>query len=337
MSAAGSMPARFTRFMHRVHARLSTRGTYATGFVSQPEPRSIGSFAKGRQLSAGNVMFAGHFFEAKDASLWSLTPPDIAFTAEAHGFGWLDDLAAASGLKAQALAQDWVWEWIALYGKGRGPGWEPGLTGRRLIRWINHALFLLSGKEAAESDLFFRSLTQQTVFLSRRWHKTLPGIARFEALTGMIYSGLSLSGMEAHVDPASRALAEACRDQIDAEGGLITRNPEELLEVFALLTWAVTSLKEAGRTPPPAVLDAMEKIAPTLRALRHADGGLARFHGGGRGVDGRLDQALASSDIKRTHSDGLSMGHARLSGGRTSLVFEASEPHKEDASANAHA
>ena len=27
----------------------------------------------------------------------------------------------------------------------------------------------------------------------------------------------------------------------------------------------------------------------TLRALRHADGGLARFHGGGRGIDGRLD------------------------------------------------
>ena len=104
----------------------------------------------------------------------------------------------------------------------------------------------------------------------------------FEALTGMIYAGLSLEGMEEHVDPAVRALARDCAAEIDEMGGLPTRNPEELLEVFTLLTWAALSLGEAGKTPPIEVLDAIIRIAPTLRALRHSDGGLARFHGGGR-------------------------------------------------------
>ena len=337
MSTDTKWSARVNRAMHRVHARLVTRQTAATGFVSQPEPRTIGSFAKGRQLSAGNIMFAGHLIEAPTQSLWDIAPPDAAFADEAHGFSWLDDLAAVGDAAARDAAQTWVWDWINTYGRGKGPGWVPGLTGRRLIRWINHALFLLRGQESDASKAFYRSLTQQTRFLARRWHKTEPGLARFEALTGMIYAGLSLSGMEAHVTPAVKALARACSEQIDDEGGLPTRNPEELLEVFTLITWAAVSLREAGIVPPAEHLEAIERIAPTLRTLRHSDGGLARFHGGGRGIEGRLDQALVNSEVRRAQSDGLSMGFARLSGGRTSILVDASAPPKGLASHNAHA
>ena len=337
MSKGSKWSLRATRAMHRVHARLVTRQTAATGFVSQPEPRTIGSYAKGRQLCAGNIMFAGHLVEAPKTSLWKIPVPDAAFAQDAHGFSWLDDLAAVGDLAAREAAQAWVWDWIGTYGRGKGPGWVPGLTGRRLIRWINHALFLLRGQEANASEQFYRSLTQQTKFLARRWHKTEPGLARFEALTGMIYAGLSLSGMEAHVNPAVKALARACTDQIDAEGGISTRNPEELLDIFTLITWAAVSLREAGIIPPQEHLDAIERIAPTLRTLRHADGSLARFHGGGRGVDGRLDQALSNSEVRHTAPDGLSMGFARLSGGRTSLVVDASVPPKDVSSHNAHA
>ncbi len=337
MSNRHSPTARWARAMHRVHARLITRQTEATGFVSQPEPRTIGSFARGRQLSAGNIMFAGHLVQASDRGLWDITPPDQAFAEEAQGFGWLDDLVSVGDTEARRAAQAWVWDWISRYGRGKGPGWVPELTGRRLIRWINHALFLLRGQDAKASEVFYRSLTQQTKFLAKRWHKTHPGVERFEALTGMIYAGLSLSGMEAHVRPAVQALARACEEQIDEQGGLSTRNPEELLDVFMLITWASVSLREAGIAPPAAHLDAIERIAPTLRILRHSDGSLARFHGGGRGVDGRLDQTLANSETRRIYSDGLSMGFARLSGGRSSLIIDASVPPKGEASANAHA
>jgi uncharacterized heparinase superfamily protein len=85
----------------------------ATGFVSQPEPRSIGLYARGKQLTAGNILLAGHLAEAPGVSLWGLTP-DPAFVAEAQGFGWLDDLAAYGTAEAVRLAQDWTWDWICL-------------------------------------------------------------------------------------------------------------------------------------------------------------------------------------------------------------------------------
>ena len=337
MAASNTLSTRWTRFMNRVQARRAAWARPATAFVSSPEPRTIGSFAKGRQLCAGNFLFAGYLLENQDAQMWDLQPPDDAFASELHGFAWLDDLAAVGDGAAREVAQNWLWGWIDRYGRGSGPGWTPDLTGRRLIRWINHALFVLNAQDAARSEAFYRSLAAQTLFLGKRWDASHPGLPRFEALTGLIYAGLSLEGMQDYVGPAVRALAGECDAHIGNDGLLPTRNPEELLEVFTLLTWAATALSEAGQSPGDAHWRAIERIAPTLRTLRHSDGGLARFHGGGRGLEGRLDNALASSGVKQRSADGLSMGYARLSAGRTSVIIDASPPPSGPASLAAHA
>jgi len=337
MGVFENLSARGTRLLNRLAARRAAMGRPATAFVSQPEPRTIGSHARGRQLAAGNFLFAGHLLQQPDADMWDLVPPEPAFAEALHGFGWLDDLAAAADATARARAQTWLWRWIALYGRGRGPGWTPELTGRRLIRWINHALFLLSGRDSDDSRAFHRSLAMQTNFLGRRWRATAPGLPRFEALTGLIYAGISLEGMGHHVAPAAAALDRECNTRIDAQGGLPTRNPEDLLEVFTLLTWAAVALGESRHPVSDGHWQAIERIAPTLRTLRHADGGLARFHGGGRGLPGRLDHALANSGVKGRAPDGLSMGFARLSAGRTSVIVDAAPPPAGRASEDAHA
>ena len=338
MIGISRLTAQKTRFLNQWHARAATRTrAHVKGFVSSPEPRTIGSYARGRQLVGGNYLFAGTLINAPGRTLWEVDVPDAAYAADLQGFAWLDDLAAVGDGPARQAAQRWLWDWITLYGKGRGPGWTPDLTGRRLIRWINHALFCLRGQESEQSKAFYRSLEQQTQFLARRWHGAAPGLPRFEALTGLIYAGLALEGQEALADPAIKALSRECATQIDADGGLPTRNPEELLAVFTLLTWAAAALNDAGRGTPKEHLAAIERIAPTLRTLRHSDGGLARFHGGGRGSEGWLDHALAASKVRAAPSDGLSMGYARLSAGRTSVIIDAAVPPSGPASANAHA
>ena len=337
MSNSNGYTARKARFLNRVYARLATRTRAATGFVSSPEPRTIGSFAKGRQLVAGNFLFAGYLIEAPAASIWALKAPNAAFEGDLHGFAWMDDLAAVGDTHSRASMQSWLWEWIDQFGRGSGAGWTPDLTGRRLIRWINHALFVLRGQENDRSDAFYLSLAQQTTFLSKRWHSASPGLPRFEALTGLIYAGLSLQGMESLARPAIKALAKECSVQVDSEGGLPTRNPEELLAVYALLTWAAAALEDAGLEVPAEHLGAIERITPTLRTLRHSDGGLARFHGGGRGQEGWLDHALAAAGIKTSQPDGLSMGFGRLSAGRTSVIVDAAVPPRGSASRSGHA
>ncbi len=298
----------------------------ATGFVSQPEPRSIGLYARGKQLVAGHFVSGATVLERPEAVIWDVAFPDPATRAETHGFGWLDDLAAMGDAKARARAQGWTFEWIARFGRGRGLGWAPQIVGRRLIRWINHAPMLLADRKPEERTAFLASLSLQLHFLALRWGEAASGLHRIEALTGTICAGLVLEGMAGHVDPALRALSADLEAEVDMGGGITSRNPEELLELFTLLTWAAQALAEAGRIATPEHLAAMERIAPVLRSLRHADGGLARFHGGGRGAEGRLDAALANAGVKLMPSAGMAMGYVRLTGARTTILMDAAPP-----------
>ena len=336
MGPIDSTSTRLDRLADRLARLAALRARPAGGFVSQPEPRSIGAYARGKQLAAGNVLLAGHLAEAPDTSLWNLTP-DPAFVEAAHGFAWLDDLAAFGTPTARRQAQDWTWHWIDRFGAGKGPGWTPDLTGRRIIRWIHHATFLLTARDRAQSDAFYRSLSQQAAYLSRRWKGAAPGLPRFEALAGLVYAGLSLIGMERLVARATVALAAACAADIDAEGGIPSRNPEDLLEVLTLLTWVAGAMTETGHPVPEDMSRAIARIAPTLRALRHADGTLARFHGGDRGAEGRLDQALAAAGSRPAAAPAIAMGFARLTGRRTSVIVDASAPPKGRAAMTAHA
>jgi len=329
--------ARRTNFMHRVHARKAGRRAATTAFVSAPEPRTIGNVSRGKQLISGKFLFSGFLVEDADLSIWDIAADNPIVSDEIHGCTWLDDLAAVGTEKARLQAQAWVFDWIIRYGKGSGPGWTPDAVGRRLIRLINHGLFLLRGQEKTASAQFFQSLGRQCNFLSRRWKTAPPGLPRFEALAGTIHAGLSLKGMDAPVNQAVATLAKDCETHIDADGSIATRNPEELLEILSLLNWTIQALTENNRPVPAAFLDAVARIVPTLRALRHADGGLARFHGGGLGADGQLDSALVASGIKNLSKHPLHMGFLRLTGGRTTLIVDADSPPSGAASAGAHA
>jgi uncharacterized heparinase superfamily protein len=128
----------------------------------------------------------------------------------------------------------------------------------------------LRGADKDASQAYYKSAAQQAIFLSHRWYVARAGLPRFEALAGMIYAGLSLQGMEDRVDPAIAVLARDCKIQIGPDGGIASRNPEELLEILTLLTWVETALSASGREVPETLLSAMARIAPALRAMRLA-------------------------------------------------------------------
>jgi uncharacterized heparinase superfamily protein len=317
--------------------RAARRAPAARGFQSHPEPRTIGMFARGKQIAAGNFLLAGHLVETGGESPFAQPAPSVAFADELHGFAWLDHLAAVGDARARRAAQDWLSDWIARCGPVNGPGWQPHTTGRRVVRWINHALFLMTARDGAEQAPFFDSLGAQMAYLARRWNSAPAGLPRAEALSGLLYGSLALIGMEGHLPVALAGLAALAQEDIAPDGGIPSRNPDELLGVFTALNWAVLALVESGRPVPPALLDARDRIGPGLRGLRHADGTLARFHGGGRGAEGWLDHALAQAAIPPGLKSSQVMGFQRLDGGRTSVVVDAAPPPRGDAARRAHA
>ncbi|NOR62889.1 MAG: heparinase [Rhodobacteraceae bacterium] len=306
-------------------ASLKSLRAAPRSFLHHPEQRSIGSFVKGEQALAGQFVFAGHLVEAPDASIWSVLPPSTGFMEAIHSFLWLDDLAAIGDGAARKHAQKWMLEWIESFGQGTSIGWEPGLAGRRVVHWCSHAMFLFKGLSPKQSTAVFKSLGRHVNFLSNNWKATPNGLEKIEALTGMIYAGLSLEGCEYALRPALKGLAATCFAWIDEDGSIPTRNPETLAEVFTLLTWVAKLLADTGHPADPAIADALERMAPGLRALRFGNGGLARFHGGGCGAEGQLDQALSDAQLRASTTLPQFMGYERLSAGRITVIMDAAK------------
>ena len=117
--------------------------------------------------------------------------------------------------------------------------------------------------------------------------------------------------------------------------------PKSLLEVFTLLTWAAAALADAGRTP------CRRRISKPLSASRRPCGhcvmqmvvwpGFMVAGAGSRG--GWITRLPHRAGSRPGRADGLSMGYARLSAGRTSVIVDASETtrRQDAASVNAHA
>ncbi|MEM8850377.1 MAG: heparinase II/III family protein [Pseudomonadota bacterium] len=319
---AGILPDDLTTRMRVRRAKPRCR---AAALVWQPEPRGHGSTRRGTQLMGGLWHLAGQVVQAPGTSPWDLTPPSTPFAMQLHGQGWLDDLIATGGRDAESTARGWILDWARRYGTGRGPGWAPALTGRRLLRWISHAPVLLAGMPARDQKLWFDTVYAQAGYLDSHAAEAPEGLPRMEAQTGLLYAGLTLEGLDGLTERAAQALTATADRDVDADGGIASRNPEALLEVATLIGWALEALHAHGGAPWGLVA-AQERIVPTLRALRHGDGALPRFHGGGRGRTGRLDRVLVNSGIKVRNQAGIAMGFVPLAHGRTTLMADAAKP-----------
>ncbi|MEM7240680.1 MAG: heparinase II/III family protein [Pseudomonadota bacterium] len=281
-------------------------------FTSQPEPRSIGIPARGAQMKVGQFLFSGHLVEAPNTSIWDIPKSSTEFEIDIHGFHWLDHLAAEGSADARRLARDWVFQWGQRFGGGGGPGWQPSLAGRRLLRLINHSTMLLMGEEKSRQDAFFKLVSQQGFFLSKRAQKERPGLPRIEALAGLIHAALSFDRQRKYLDAAMAALAKECSSVVDETGEIPSRNAEDLMNIFTALAWVTHVVSESDLVPEREHMLAMERIVPVLRSLRLGDGGLGHFHGSGRGMEGRLDQALIDSAVRIPAAEEGGMGIHRI-------------------------
>lgn len=324
------------RMGNRLNALLRSFSSHRAELTNLPGPRSLGSLKIGRDFMEGNFKFAGRLVMAPGVSVWDIRAPDDAFRADMHGFGWLDHLMAVATPEAHQRAQLWLSEWISTFGRGHGLAWAPEVLARRLTRWLHHYDDLTRKLPESERAFFEQSLWRQAIYLRRRWKLASDGKGRIEALGGLLLAQRVIDGIAPDGRDLAAALEREALRQSNEDGSIASRNPEELLRFLIMLNWGCEDLTAVGADIPPNLQDRRDRIARLLRSLRHSDGGLARFQGGGRGVMTGLDQALAGSGARGLEPDG-GMGFVRMTSGRSSLIVDSQPPAGNGASFNAHA
>jgi uncharacterized heparinase superfamily protein len=309
-----------------IQIRLAAFGGAPTALSHQPAPIWLGEAERARAMIRGVYRLAGQELTAPGIGPWKLMPPGRAFSDALHSFDWLGDFALLPGDEPKRVARSWIYGWIARHGDGDGPGWRPGLSGRRLMAWTIHAPMALDGADPELAKRFYRVIGAHARYLAGAWKKATPGKSQINALAGLLWASLAFDRYQAERDRNAASLAAAADQLIAPDGGVPSRNPEDLADIHLTLAAAAAELERAGASVPPPLRAALDRIAPTLRLLRFGDGGLARFHGGHAGPAGRLDHALGLARAPRTAPRRAAMGFWRMAAGRTAVLIDAARP-----------
>ncbi len=126
--------------------------------------------------------------------------------------------------------------------------------------------------------------------------------------------------------------------QILPDGGHISRNPGALIELLIDLLPLRQTFAARNIAPPPALLNAIDRMMPMLRFFRHGDGSFALFNGMSSAPSDLLATLLAYDD---THGAPMAnmphTGFQRLDAGAMTVIMDTGPPPPPNVSQDAHA
>jgi uncharacterized heparinase superfamily protein len=163
------------------------------------------------------------------------------------------------------------------------------------------------------------------------------GAATIAALKGLIVAALALDHT-VFLARGWRRLETALGQQILADGVHVERSPRLQLQVLHDLAEIAMAYSASGRAIPPALLAAMESMAPALRLFRHGDGALALFNDSSEANADAIERVLAASGAgKGRLEQAPSGGFQRLARGTLTVILDAGRPAPPGLDAHAHA
>jgi uncharacterized heparinase superfamily protein len=307
--------------------------------LAQPKSFFPKSLVEGELIMAGRFRLPGGEADASDGSPFFTPAPSVRWAENLHSFAWLRHLQAIGGEQVQEHARQLIAHWIRSYGQDWSDvPWRPHVVARRLMTWASFGRFILSN-----SDILFRSrvlwsMARQARHLAASVKRAPAGLPRLTAVMGLVHSGITLPDAEQRLTKGLHLLSEELTEQILADGGHISRNPEAVLSVMSDLLSIVDAMRIRNMSVPATVRRAMDRMTPMVRFMTLGDGKLANFNGGSEGPDGWSASLLMHEETAHralthaTHSayDGLNLGP-------TTIVVDVGCAPPPEVSTEAHA
>ena len=306
--------------------------------IIAPQELRTADPTRAAEIYAGRFAFAGKVVVCDGRSPFEMAPPNEEWAETVLGFGWLRHLRAADSAITRANARALVDEWITLQGIWHPLAWQPEIVARRIISWISQAPLIFDDADVRFYRRFLRSLTRQVRFLRATIGDTRDGLPRLQARVALAYASLCMAKQIGHLRSVTRRLVNEIDAQVLPDGGHISRNPGVIIEI--LLDFLPLSQTYSARNvaPPPALLNAIDRMMPMLRFFRHGDGSFALFNGMGPTPPDLLATVLAYDDARGTPvANAPYSGYQRLDAGSSTLLMDTGSPPPLETSAEADA
>ena len=290
------------------------------------------------EIYAGRFVFAGKIVTCHGRSIFDVEPPSEDWEVALLGFGWLRHLRAADTALTRANARSLVEDWISNSARHRPTARRADVLARRVISLLSQAPLVLGDTDNRFYRRYLRGLTREIRYLRYTMLDIPDGVPRLQVLIALCYASLCLANQARHVRAASRRLSDELQRQILPDGGHISRNPGALIELLIDLLPLRQTFTARNIAPPPALLNAIDRMMPMLRFFRHGDGSFALFNGMSSAPSDQLATLLAYDDAHGAPM--LSMPHSgfqRLDAGVMTVIMDTGTPPPPSVSQEAHA
>jgi uncharacterized heparinase superfamily protein len=306
--------------------------------IAPPDIRA-GDPTTAADIYAGYFAFGGKIVNAHGRSPFEVAAPSAEWARILNGFSWLRHLRSADTALARANARSLVREFIVLSGRASSlPAWESGVVARRTLSWLSQSPLLLDGADHDEYRRFLRVLSRGYWLLRREAGDGLAGEVQLTAAIAMTAFALSVQGGANMLKRAVATLNGQLNKQILLDGGPIGRNPQTLVDLIFDLLPLRQAFTARGLSPPPELLNVIDRMTPALRMFRHGDGSLALFNGVGVMAPERIALALSYDDsCGQPIFNARYSGYQRLEGGDALVLVDAGPPPPPLFSHTAHA
>lgn len=290
------------------------------------------------EIYAGRFVFAGKIVTCHGRSIFDLEPPSEDWEVSLLGFGWLRHLRAADTAITRANARSLIDDWLSNPSRKSSVARRADVVARRVISLLSQAPLVLGDTDGKFYRRYLRALAREIRLLRHSLATSPEGVPKLQVLIALCYASLCLANQSRNIRTATRRLSEELQRQILPDGGHISRNPGALIELLIDLLPLRQTFAARNIAPPPALLNAIDRMMPMLRFFRHGDGSFALFNGMSNAPTHLLATLLAYDD---TH--GVPMAHMphtgfqRLDAGQMVVIIDTGTPPPSSVSHDAHA
>jgi uncharacterized heparinase superfamily protein len=334
------------RFARNVMARASG-GTVALSrlwpgradrLIIAPHDLRTADATRAAEIYAGRFVFAGKIVTCHGRSIFDLDPPSEDWEVALLGFGWLRHLRAADTALTRANARSLVDDWMSNPSRKRPLERRADVLSRRVISLLSQAPLVLGDTDGKFYRRYLRGLTREIRYLRYAMIDIGDGVPKLQVLIALCYASLCLNNQGKHIRGASRKLSDELQRQILPDGGHISRNPGALVELLSDLLPLRQTFAARNIAPPPALLNAIDRMMPMLRFFRHGDGAFALFNGMSSAPNDLVATLLAYDD---THGAPMAnmphTGYQRIDAGAMIVIVDTGAPPPPSVSHDAHA
>src|SRR5579871_768332 len=339
-----------TLILGRVARNLAARATGGSVALSSlwpgrtdrliiaPHDLRTADATRAAEIYAGRFVFAGKIVTCHGRSIFDLEPPSEDWEVALLGFGWLRHLRAADTALTRANARALVDDWISNQSQKRPIARRADVLARRVISLLSQAPLVLGDTDGKFYRRYLRGLTREIRQLRYTMLDMPDGVPRLQVLIALCYASLCLANQARHIRTTARKLSEELQRQILPDGGHISRNPGALIELLTDLLPLRQTFAARNIAPPPALLNAIDRMMPMLRFFRHGDGSFALFNGMSGTSSDVLATLLAYDDTHGTPMSSMPhTGFQRLDAGAMTVIMDTGPPPPLSVSNEAHA